>query len=219
MKSSMPIDFPALREQMVRTQLMARGIHDTVLLDAFRSVPREAFVAAEYQSHAYEDRPLPIESGQTISQPFVVALMIESLKLRRSDRVLDVGCGSGYAAAILACLVDHVYSIECIQTLATSAERRLQKLGCTNVHVRWGDGSQGWPEHAPYQAIVVAAAAPEVPHSLKAQMAVGARLIIPVGSTEQDQHLLRITRTSESGYHREDLGAVRFVPLIGEEGW
>nr|MCU0709602.1 protein-L-isoaspartate(D-aspartate) O-methyltransferase [Pirellula sp.] len=164
-------------------------------------------------------RPLPIESGQTISQPFVVALMIESLKLRRTDRVLDVGCGSGYAAAILACLVDQVYSIECIQTLATSAERRLQKLGYTNVHVRWGDGSQGWPEHAPYQAIVVAAAAHEVPHSLKEQMAVGARLIIPVGSNEQDQHLLRITRTSESGYHTEDLGAVRFVPLIGEEGW
>lgn len=204
---------------MVRTQLMDRGIRDADLLQAFRTVPREAFVSADYQQHAYEDRPLPIDSGQTISQPYVVALMIESLELGRSDRVLEVGCGSGYAAAILACLVEEVYSIECVESLATDASKRLQTLGYSNVHVQCGDGSQGWPEHAPYAAIVVAAAAPEVPQSLKHQMAIGGRLVIPVGSNQLNQHLLRVVRTSESAFSMENLGAVRFVPLIGEEGW
>lgn len=204
---------------MVEAQLAGRGIKDPRVLAAFRDVPREAFVEERLAENAYDDSPLEIAGGQTISQPYVVALTAELLQLRGGERVLDVGTGSGYAAAILSRLVREVYSIERIPALATTATERLARLGFGNVIVRCGDGTLGWAEHAPYEAIAVAAAAPRVPAPLVRQLAVGGRLVIPVGEEESSQVLVRVTREGEEQFREEKLLEVRFVPLIGERGW
>jgi protein-L-isoaspartate(D-aspartate) O-methyltransferase len=211
-------DFAEARRQMVAQHIAARGVRDPRVLRAFLDVPREAFLPESLAEFAYEDSPLPIGEGQTISQPYIVALMSEALCLKPTDRVLEVGTGSGYAAAVLGRLAAEVYTVERIANLAETAARRMQRLGLGNVHVLHGDGSLGWPEHAPFDAIIVAAGGPEVPPSLLSQLAMGARLVMPVGSTSRTQRLTRITRT-EHGYAREDLTQVRFVPLIGAEGW
>ncbi len=206
------------RERMVEL-IVRRGVRDPAVLAALRKVPREHFVAGDRAHRAYDDTPLPIGEGQTISQPYVVAVMTEALQLRPHDRVLEIGTGSGYAAAVLAVIAAEVYTIERLERLAESARRRLEELGFANVHVRHGDGSLGWPEHAPYDAIVVTAGGPDVPRSLLRQMAVGGRLVMPVGPTTRSQRLVRVVRTGEETYDRERLEDVAFVPLIGAEGW
>lgn len=207
------------REQMVESQIAARGVRDPAVLSTMRTVAREDFVAPELAHHAYADRPLPIGEEQTISQPYVVAAMTEALRLGPRDRVLEIGTGSGYAAAVLAVIAAEVYTIERIKSLAESARGRLAELGYTNVHVRHGDGSLGWPEHAPYDAIVVTAGGPDVPLSLLRQLAVGGRLVMPIGPSPWSQELVRVTRTDAGAYEREELEPVTFVPLIGAEGW
>lgn len=203
---------------MVESQIVARGVRDRAVLRAMRNVPREEFVPDELRNRAYDDGPLPIGSNQTISQPFIVASMVESLQLSVDDRVLEIGVGSGYAAAVIAEIVDEVYGIERHEELASTARERLGRLGYDNVEIRLGDGTKGWEEKAPFDAIVVAAAAPKIPESLKDQLAIGGRMVIPVGSSTFDQSLIRITRTRH-GVTEERLEAVRFVPLVGEEGW
>lgn len=212
-------DFKDLRAHMIEYQLAARGLHDQSVLNALNAVPREEFVPTELVEFAYNDSPLPIAAGQTISQPYIVALMTAALDLKPSDRVLEVGTGSGYAAAVLAEVVAEVYSIERHKILADTARTRLAELGYANVDVLYADGTLGWPEHAPFDAIIVAAGGPEVPATLKQQLAIGGRLVIPVGESLHTQSLLRIVRTGENEYEQEDLGGVRFVPLIGAAGW
>jgi protein-L-isoaspartate(D-aspartate) O-methyltransferase len=207
------------RERMVQHQIVGRGVQDPAVLSAMRKVPREAFVPRHLARRAHADEPLPIGGGQTISQPYIVALMTEALRLRPEDRVLEIGTGSGYAAAVLAEIAAEVYTIERLAGLAEPARQRLAERGYANVRVRHGDGSLGWAEHAPYDAIVVTAGGPQVPRSLLAQLALGGRLVMPVGSTPRMQRLVRVVRTGESAYEREDLGDVAFVPLIGAEGW
>ncbi|MGA7118444.1 MAG: protein-L-isoaspartate(D-aspartate) O-methyltransferase, partial [Polyangiaceae bacterium] len=207
------------RARMVDVHLGQRGITDALVLDAFRHVPREAFVPAELSEFAYEDTPLPIGQGQTISQPYIVALTIQELGLRGGERVLEIGTGSGYAAAVLGRIAKDVYTVERIEALADSASSRLARLGFSNVHVVHGDGSLGLPEQAPYEAIAVAAGGPKAPPALLAQLAVGGRLVMPIGATEDTQILVRITRESDAKYREEPLVDVHFVPLIGEEAW
>ena len=207
------------RGHMVETQVAARGVRNARVLAAMRHVPREAFVSPELEEFAYEDAPLPIAEGQTISQPYIVALMAEAADVKSGDRVLDVGTGSGYAAAVLSRIAAEVYTIERHQALAEEADNRLRRLGYRNVHVRHGDGTLGWPEKAPFDVIIVAAGGPEIPEALRKQLKVGGRLIIPVGSEGDEQHLMKVVRDTERTYRQEDLGAVRFVPLIGEQGW
>jgi protein-L-isoaspartate(D-aspartate) O-methyltransferase len=212
-------DATARRREMVDRQIAARGIQDARVLEAMRTVPREAFLSDGMIEFAYEDTPLPIECEQTISQPFIVALMAEALRLEPGDKVLEIGTGSGYAAAVLSLAASEVYTIERHGELADLARRRLAELGFRNVHVRHGDGSLGWPEHAPYDGIVVAAGGPEVPRPLLEQLAIGGRLVIPVGREVHLQDLTRVTRVAAERYEEEKLGAVRFVPLVGERGW
>lgn len=207
------------RDRMVQLQLAGRGITDARVLAAFRNVPREDFVPEELAEFAYQDSPLPLSSGQTISQPYIVALTVAALGLREGERVLEIGTGSGYAAAILGRLANEVYTVERIKSLADTAGERLARLGYDNVHVLCGDGTLGWPEHAPYDAIAVAAGGPEVPKALLEQLAPGGRLVIPVGPDESTQELMRVVRTADGRYDTESLGAVRFVPLIGAQGW
>lgn len=212
-------EFADLRKQMIDYQLAARGLHDQAVLNAVNAVPREEFVPTELVEFAYHDSPLPIAASQTISQPYIVALMTAALKLKSEDRVLEVGTGSGYAAAVLAEIASEVYSIERHKILADTARTRLADLGYTNTKVLYADGTLGWPEYGPFDAIVVAAGGPEVPVTLKQQLAIGGRLVIPVGKTLHSQKLLRVVRISEHEYKQEDLGSVRFVPLIGAAGW
>jgi len=211
--------FELLRKQMIDYQLAARGLRDQAVLNAVNSVPREEFVPADLVEFAYSDAPLPIAASQTISQPYIVALMTAALELKTEERVLEVGTGSGYAAAVLAEITKEVYTIERHKILADTARGKLEELGYNNIWVLYGDGTLGWPEHAPYDAIVVAAGGPEVPENLKQQLAIGGRLVIPVGSSLRTQKLLRVRRISEHEYQEEDLGSVRFVPLIGAAGW
>ncbi|MGE5180791.1 MAG: protein-L-isoaspartate(D-aspartate) O-methyltransferase [Acidobacteriota bacterium] len=206
------------RRRMVTEQLRRRGISEPSVLAAFANVPREEFVAADQREHAYEDGPLGIGYGQTISQPYVVAITVEALALRGHERVLEIGTGSGYAAAILSRLAREVHTVERIEELARAATERLARLGYENVTVHHADGSLGWPGAAPYDAIAVAAGAPAPPQPLLEQLALGGRLVLPTGS-ERDQRLVRITRRDEATYVEDDLGAVRFVPLLGEAGW
>jgi len=208
----------AKREEMVQRQIAGRGIADPRLLDAMRRVPREEFLPQRLREFAYEDTPLPIASGQTISQPYIVALMLDALDLDASARVLDVGTGSGYAAAILAEMAEQVYSIERIEELADSARGVLSRLGYRNIDVIQGDGSAGWQEAQPYDGIVVAAGGPDVPEELKRQLKVGSHLVIPVGESGSQQ-LLRITRSAEDSFDQQWLGKVRFVPLVGAAAW
>ena len=202
---------------MVENQLVARGIKDEAVLDVMGKVPRHLFTDEAFHSQAYSDYPLPITNDQTISQPYMVALMTEALKLKKTDRVLEIGTGSGYQTAVLSMLTDKVYSIERISALTERAGKVLDSLSCSNVILRVNDGTRGWPDEAPFDAIIVTAGSPDVPHTLIDQMLLGGRLVIPVGD-ESIQELLRLIRTG-SGVNRESLGACRFVKLIGEHGW
>src|ERR1044071_5336710 len=204
---------------MVDVHIARRGVRDPYVLEALRRVPREAFVEPGFEEFAYEDGPLPIGEGQTISQPYIVALMIESAEVKPGDSILEVGAGSGYAAAVMAQIADRVYAIERHPSLGKSARQRFKKLGYDNIELRVGDGTRGWPEAAPFDAFLVAAGGPEVPPALKEQLAIGGRLVIPVGEEERYQTLIKLTRKSESEFEEENLGAVAFVPLIGEQGW
>jgi protein-L-isoaspartate(D-aspartate) O-methyltransferase len=204
---------------MVDQQIASRGVADTQVLNAMREVPREYFVPENLREFAYEDTPLPIEEGQTISQPYIVALMAEASCIGRDDCVLEIGAGSGYAAAVLSRIARDVYAIERHPALAELAQKRAEELGYDNVHVRCGDGTLGWIEHTPFDAIVVSAGGPEVPESLLEQLDIGGRLIIPVGDDMRSQELLCILRTGEHKFERSTLGKVQFVPLVGSEGW
>ena len=211
--------YPALRAEMVERNIAARGVRDELVLDAMRKVPRELFLPKNLREFAYEDAPLPIAGEQTISQPYIVAFMAEALMLKGGEKILEVGAGSGYAAAVLSEIAADVYTVERLGQLADKAAALLAELGYDNVYVLHGDGSRGWPEHAPYDAIVVTAGAPLVPESLKAQLKVGGRLVIPVGSDQRSQELVRIVKVSKNEYLSEDIADVRFVPLVGAEGW
>jgi protein-L-isoaspartate(D-aspartate) O-methyltransferase len=213
------VDFTDAREEMVDVQLAERGISDALVLAAFRSVPRERFVPPQLAQLAYRDAPLPIGEGQTISQPYIVALTLQALRLDGRERVLDVGTGSGYSAAILSRIAKEVFTVERHEALAATARERLAKLGLRNVHVLHGDGTLGWPEHAPFDAIAVAAGSPEVPRALLEQLTIGGRLVIPVGPDQSTQMLVRVTKEARDVYRQEALAEVRFVPLIGAQGW
>src|SRR5947208_10744269 len=213
-KALQPSDFAAQRQQMVERQLMTRGINDQRVLAAMAKVPREEFVTQEARSASYEDGPLPIGYGQTISQPYIVAFMTEQLRPKPSDRVLEIGTGSGYQAAILAKLVSDVYSIEIVEPLAKNAEAILQQLGYKNVHLKIGDGYKGWPDAAPFDAITVTCAPDHVPQPLIDQLKEGGRMIIPVGGFgDQELYLLQ---KKNGELQRRAVLPVRFVPMAGE---
>lgn len=205
--------FIKAREEMVREQIIARGIQDANTLKAMRKVPRHEFVLPQYIKYAYEDTPLPIEDEQTISQPYIVALMTELIKPRKGMKVLEVGTGSGYQAAILAEIVDTVYTIEILPTLTKSASKRLERLGYQNIHIRCGDGYLGWQEAAPFDAILVTAAAEHVPQPLIEQLKDGGIMVIPVGSTMLVQSLMLIKKKGGK-IEKQNVLPVRFVPLI-----
>lgn len=207
----------ARRQRMVAGE-QRQGIDDPQVLAAMAAVPREAFVPERYRSAAYEERALPIAEGQTISQPFVVAAMTQMLALRGHERVLEVGTGSGYQAAVLRHIVPHVTTIECHEELARTARDRFRVLGIDGIEVHVGDGSLGWPHAAPYDAIVVTAAAPDVPPALVDQLAPGGRLVLPVGDLTS-QRLVRVVRSADGMVSRSEGEWVAFVPLVGEEGW
>jgi len=207
------------RELMVREQVAARGVRDPAVLAAMRQVPREEFVGPELRRRAYDDSPLPIDDGQTISQPYIVALMLAAATIGPHDRVLEIGAGSGYASAVASLLGAHVVAIERHAGLAASAAERLARLGFAKVEVHHADGSGGWPASAPFDAILVAASGPLVPAALRDQLAPGGRLVMPVGSSTWSQRLVRVTRRGEDTFDEEDLGGVVFVPLVGEHGW
>jgi protein-L-isoaspartate(D-aspartate) O-methyltransferase len=204
---------------MVQRQIAGRGVRSEKVLNAMRKVPRERFLPKGQGVWAYDDAPLPIGDGQTISQPYIVAYMTEALALDGGEKVLEIGTGSGYAAAVLAEIAADVYTIERIDGLAIMARTILDNLGYQNVHVRQGDGTLGWPEHAPFDGIVVTAGGPDVPDTLKDQLKIGGRLVMPIGKSTWYQELVRVTRITEAEFDTEDLVPVRFVPLIGEEGW
>ncbi len=214
---SLSTDYEKEREHMVESQLARRGIKDKRVLEAMRQVPRHLFIPEDMRSLAYCDGPLPIGHGQTISQPYIVALMTELLELTGQEKVLEIGTGSGYQAAILSRLARQVYSLERHAALAQQAEKVLAQLGYDNVVVRVGNGTLGWPEHSPYEAIIITAAAPEVPQPLPDQLADGGRLVAPVGS-QWSQVLVKVRRQSDL-LIRERLTPVAFVPLVGEYGW
>jgi protein-L-isoaspartate(D-aspartate) O-methyltransferase len=212
-------DFAALRAAMVERQIAARGLRDPPLLAAMREVPRETFVPEAVREFAYEDGPLPIEAGQTISQPYIVALMIAAAGVAPGSRVLEIGAGSGYAAAVLSRIAGEVIAIERHGELAELAAARMAALGYFNVRIVTGDGSAGWLDGAPYDAILAAASGRHVPEGLKRQLKVGGALVMPLGAPGEMQSLFRVTRLAEEEWEQENLGPVRFVPLIGEEGW
>jgi protein-L-isoaspartate(D-aspartate) O-methyltransferase len=212
-------DYERLREEMVREQIAARGILSEPVLAALRRVPRERYVPPALRRHAYEDRPLPIGEGQTISQPYIVAYMLEALGLRGGERELEIGTGSGYAAALLAGIAAQVYTIERKEELARTARERLAGEGLANVELRQGDGTLGWPEEAPFDAILVSAGGPRIPEALEQQLAPGGRLLIPVGPERDQQRLVRVTRAASGLCTEEPLTGVHFVPLVGAGGW
>ena len=212
-------DFTAEREAMVERQLKRRGIADAAILDAFRAVPREAFVSPELADQAYGDHPLPIEAGQTISQPYIVALMIEAAGIKSGDRVLEVGSGSGYAAAVISRIAAEVVGIERQHDLVDISRERLRGLGYDNVTIVEGDGTKGWADEAPYDAIFAAASGSHVPAALVEQLKPGGSIVMPVGSPGSVQKLVKASKREDGTLEQSDLGDVRFVPLIGEEGW
>lgn len=206
------------RSDMVRL-IAERGIADADVLAAMNVVPREEFVPDHARALAYQDRPLPIGAGQTISQPFIVARMLEALDLASGDRVLEVGAGCGYAAALMSRIVARVHAIERHDALSQSAKQVLSRLGFSNVEWRTGDGTRGWPEAAPFDAILVSAGGPAIPQALKQQLEIGGHLVMPVGERPHLQRLMQVQRVDATHFIEKDLGAVVFVPLIGEEGW
>lgn len=212
-------DFAREREAMVERQLRRRGITEQRILDAFLEVPREAFVSPGYAHLAYGDHPLPIEAGQTISQPYIVALMIEAAAIEPADSVLEVGSGSGYAAAVISRIAARVVGIERQHDLVEVSRERLQRLGYANVRIVEGDGSKGCPDEAPFDAILAAASGSHVPAPLVEQLEPGGSIVMPVGSPGWVQKLVKATRREDGTLQQTDLGGVRFVPLIGEEGW
>ncbi|MGD9007743.1 MAG: protein-L-isoaspartate(D-aspartate) O-methyltransferase [Desulfobacteraceae bacterium] len=209
--------YDRLRHEMVEKQIAARGISDARVLDAMRTVPRHLFVSEALMDQAYSDFPLPIGEQQTISQPFIVAEMTQALQLTPEDRVLEIGTGSGYQAAILAQIAYRVYTIERIHSLYVKTRRLFDKLGYHNIVTRYSDGTTGWKEESPFDAIIVTAGAPEIPAVLVNQLAMGGRMVIPVGN-QHSQDLIRLVR-EESGMHQTNLGGCRFVKLVGEHGW
>jgi len=204
---------------MVEQQIVRRGVEDEHVLEAIRAVPREAFVPERYRSMAYSDRPLPIGEGQTISQPYIVAMMTEAAGVAPGDRVLEIGAGSGYGAAVLAQIAGEVVTVERHDDLADEAREVFDELGYANIEVVVGDGTRGVPDEAPFEAIIATASGPEVPDSFRDQIAVDGTIVMPVGSKTGGQRMVAVTRTGEANYDEDDLGFVRFVPLIGEEGW
>ncbi|MBJ6726951.1 protein-L-isoaspartate(D-aspartate) O-methyltransferase [Geomesophilobacter sediminis] len=219
MRNDRTRDLAEKKEHMILVHLMGRGIDDAAVLRAMREVPREEFVSPGLEASAYDDYPLPIDEGQTISQPYIVAYMTQELQLKAEDRVLEIGTGSGYQAAVLSRIVHRVYSVERLPLLADQARERLRRLGIDNVTVFCSDGTLGLPEHAPYDAMIVTAGAPSVPDALVRQLALGGRLVIPVGRSPLSQELVRVRRAGETEIRTEELCAVRFVPLVGEQGW
>ena len=212
------MDNTQARNRMVEAQIARRGVRDPSVLEAMREVPREAFISPGFEEFAYEDSALPIAEGQTIPQPYIVAAMVAAAELEESDKVLEVGAGSGYAAAVISRVAAKVFAIERHAPLTEAARERMRVLGYHNIELKTGDGSGGWPEQAPFDAILVSAGGPRIPDALKNQLTIGGRLVIPVGPME-DQRLVRLTRTGEGTFEQDDLGAVRFVKLIGAGGW
>lgn len=215
----MKINFKKLRNKMVEEQLIKRGIEDELVLKAFRKVEREKFVPDKNKKYAYEDGAQLIAAGQTISQPYIVAVMLEALEIKESDKVLEIGTGSGYAAALLAEIAAEVYTIERIEELALTARKVLSNLDYQNVKVKLGDGSLGWEENAPYDSILVSAAAPYVPEKLVEQLATGGKIVLPVGKRNKVQQLKQLTKKFNGKIKEKELEYVRFVPLIGEDSW
>jgi protein-L-isoaspartate(D-aspartate) O-methyltransferase len=212
-------DYAAEREAMVERHLKRRGITDKRILDAFLAVPREEFVGEDYAHLAYGDHPLPIEAGQTISQPYIVGLMIEAAGIKPGDKVLEIGAGSGYAAAVISRIADKVIGIERQHDLVEIARRRMRRLGYDNVEIIEGDGTKGCRGQAPFDAILAAASGSHVPRPLIEQLAPGGRIVMPVGDPGWVQELVKVTKEEDGILRQENLGGVRFVPLIGEEGW
>ena len=212
-------DFTRERQEMVERQLKRRGIRERQILDAFLAVPREAFISDEYAHLAYGDHPLPIEAGQTISQPYIVALMIHAAGIKQGDTVLEVGAGSGYAAAVISRVAGKVVGIERQHDLVEVARGRLKRLGYDNVTIVEGDGTKGCPDYAPFDAILAAASGSHVPRPLIEQLAPGGRIVMPVGDPGWVQELIKVTKEEDGILKQQNLGGVRFVPLIGEEGW
>jgi len=212
-------DYAAEREAMVERQLKRRGITEKLILDAFLEVPRECFVSEEYAHLAYGDHPLPIEANQTISQPYIVALMIQAAGIGLRDKVLEVGAGSGYAAAVISRIAGKVIAIERQHDLVEVARERLKRLGFDNVDIVEGDGTKGCPDQAPFDAILAAASGSHVPKPLLDQLAPDGRIVMPIGSPGWAQELVKVTKRPDGTVAQESLGGVRFVPLIGEEGW
>jgi protein-L-isoaspartate(D-aspartate) O-methyltransferase len=212
-------DYAREREAMVERQLRRRGITEQRILDAFLDVPREAFISGEFAHLAYGDHPLPIEAGQTISQPYIVALMIEAADIRAGDKVLEVGAGSGYAAAVISRIAERVVAIERQHDLVEVARERLRRLGYDNIEIVDGDGTKGCRDHAPFDAILAAASGSHVPRPLVEQLAPNGRIVMPVGEPGWVQELVKVTKQQDGILKQENLGGVRFVPLIGEEGW
>jgi protein-L-isoaspartate(D-aspartate) O-methyltransferase len=211
--------FERKREQLIENELRVQGIQSETVLQAMRSVPREEFVSKKMRQFAYRNAPLPIGFGQTISQPLIVATMTEALELAPHERVLEIGAGSGYAAAVLSQIAKEVFTVERHRELADTSRERLKRLGYDNVHVLHADGTRGWPEEAPFHAVIVAAGSPRVPPELLQQLDTGGRLVIPVGEKKDSQILIRVIRRRDDDFEYEEMGAVRFVPLIGETGW
>jgi protein-L-isoaspartate(D-aspartate) O-methyltransferase len=212
-------NFAAERDAMIERQIEARGIHEPTILEAFRSVPREEFLSKDYADLAYGDHPLPIEAGLSLSQPYHVALMIQAAEMKAGDTVLEVGAGSGYAAAIMSRIAGRVTAVERQPDLVKVAQERMQRLGFDNVRIVQGDGTRGWEPEAPYDAILAAASGSHIPPAWIDQLADGGRIVMPVGEPTFIQKLIKVTRGPAGKLITEDLGGVRFVPLIGEEGW
>lgn len=212
------LDFDAMRRAMVEEQLIPRGISDKRVLDVFRKVPRHEFIGKDFMQSAYNDYPLPIEENQTISQPYMVALMTEKLRLKGGERILEVGTGSGYQAAILGCLVKEVYSVERFKKLADIAVSTFERLGYKNIKVKVGDGTLGWEEFAPYDGMIITAGAPGIPETLLGQLKEGGRMVIPIDSGGFGQILTLVEKIGNTIRTSEICGCM-FVPLIGKEGW
>ncbi len=212
------MDYVIARRRMVERELQGRGIRDERVLEAMRQIPRHLFVEEALQGRAYGDSPLPIGEKQTISQPYIVALMTAALELKGHERILEIGTGSGYQAAVLARIVSRVFTIERFPSLARRARRILDQIGCTNVNIKVTDGTLGWEEAAPFDGIIVTAGAPSIPSKYVEQLCVGAHLVIPIGP-QDSQVLMRITRTSQNECRQERLADCRFVPLVGRFGW